>query len=79
MKKKDREALKNLSVEELKAEIRHTREKSFRLKFNRASSPITNPLELRQLRRKAAMLNTYLRAKDIERGAAKERTEVNQK
>lgn len=66
MKKKDKEALKNLSMDELKAELRQITDKRFRLQFKRSSSPLTNPMELRLLRRKAAMLETWIR----ERGHA---------
>ena len=63
MKTKDKEALKNLSVVELQTELRQSREKMAGLSFKHATSPLTNPLELRTLRRRIALLETILRQK----------------
>lgn len=64
MKRKEREVLKNLSVDELKAELMTCKGKFFRLKFGASSTPITNPLELRYLGRKVAMIKTWLHQKE---------------
>lgn len=64
MKRKEREVLKNLSVDELEAELRTCKEKFFRLKFGASSTPIANPLELRYLGRKVAMIKTWLHQKE---------------
>ena len=61
MKRKEKEILKNLSVDELKAELRQSKEKFFRLKFQRSSTPLANSLELRYLGRKVAMIKTWMR------------------
>ncbi|MDD5655762.1 MAG: 50S ribosomal protein L29 [Elusimicrobia bacterium] len=63
MKSKDKETLRNHSPEELRAELLAAREKLFRLKFKHEVSPVKNPLELRTLRRHAARLETWIRAK----------------
>ena len=63
MKQKQREALRNLSPDELKAELRQAREKKFGLAFKHRTTPLANPLELRMLRRKIAVLETHIRSK----------------
>lgn len=60
MKTKDKEALKNLTPAELGAELRQAREKTFGLKFRHKMTPLTNPMELRTLRRKIALLETVI-------------------
>lgn len=60
MKSKELLAKKNLSTQELSAELRGTREKLFTLKFKHRSGSLANPLELRGLRRHAARLETWL-------------------
>ncbi|MFH1618855.1 MAG: 50S ribosomal protein L29 [bacterium] len=69
MKRKDRESLRNLSSDEMKAGLRQARDRIFRLGFKRISAPVSNPLELRQLRRKAAMLETWIREHEIKQAA----------
>jgi len=64
MKAKDRESLRNHSADELRAELLQTREKLFRLQFKHGVSPVKNPLELRNLRRHAARLETWIREKE---------------
>lgn len=61
MKAKEREVKKSLSLPELKAELVATREKRFRLLFKHRVSGTTNPLELRNLRRDTARLETWIR------------------
>ncbi|MFA5162650.1 MAG: 50S ribosomal protein L29 [Elusimicrobiales bacterium] len=58
MKTKDKEALKNLTPAELGSELRQAREKRFSLEFRHKMTPLTDPLELRALRRKIALLET---------------------
>ena len=60
MKSKELQAKKNLTTQELSAELRGTREKLFSLKFKHRSSPLSNPLELRSLRRHVARLETWI-------------------
>ncbi|MFA6583355.1 MAG: 50S ribosomal protein L29 [Elusimicrobiaceae bacterium] len=65
MKVKEIEALRNQTAEELKAELRQTREKQFSLSFKHTTTPLTNPLELRQIRRRIALINTLISEKEI--------------
>jgi large subunit ribosomal protein L29 len=60
MKRKDKENLKNMSEAELKAQLRDLEKHLFQTKFKRASSPLENPLEIRLVRRKMAMIRTFL-------------------
>jgi large subunit ribosomal protein L29 len=64
MKTKDKEALKNLSAAEIVAELKQAREKQFGLAFKHSTTPLSNPMELRMLRRKIAMLETFLKQKE---------------
>ena len=59
MKTKEKEALKNLTVAEINAALRQAREKQFGLSFKHSITPLSNPMELRNLRRKIAMLETF--------------------
>lgn len=68
MKSKDKDVKKNLSAAELRAELKELREKRFRLGFKHKVTPLTNPLELRVVRRDIARLSTWIRAKDIKAG-----------
>ena len=63
MKTKDKDAKRNLSVAELQAELSTTREKHFRLRFKHRAMPVTNPMEIKQLRRQIARLETWIREK----------------
>ena len=63
MKAKERENLRNHSAAELRAELTQTKEKLFHLKFKHGVAPAKNPLELRNLRRHAARLETWLNQK----------------
>ena len=63
MKSKDKEGLRNHSAAELRAELTQTKEKIFRLQFKHGVSPVKNPLELRNLRRHVARLETWIREK----------------
>ena len=68
MKAKEKETLRNHSSAELRAELLTAREKLFRLQFKHGVAPAKNPLEMRNLRRHAARLETWIREK--ERAAA---------
>lgn len=65
MKAKQREEKRNLSVSELEAELRAAREKQFKLRFKHRVTPLANPLELRNLRRHIARLQTWVREKSV--------------
>ena len=74
MKSKEREHLKNLSVDELKVQGRDIEKQQFQIKFKRSSAPLENPMQIRTARRKAAIIKTLLRAKEL--AAAKTAAEV---
>ncbi|MCX5797359.1 MAG: 50S ribosomal protein L29 [Elusimicrobia bacterium] len=63
MKAKERENLRNHTAAELRVELTQAREKLFRLKFKNGVAPAKNPLELRNLRRHAARLETWIQEK----------------
>ena len=60
MKRKDKESLKNMSGAELGVQLRDLEKHLFQIKFKRASSPLENPLEIRLIRRKMAVIRTFL-------------------
>jgi len=63
MKSKERENLRNMSVDELNVQVREIGKQMFQMKFKRISTPLENPLQIRTARRKAAIIKTLLRAK----------------
>ena len=63
MKRKDKENLKNMSEAELKSQQRDLEKRLFQIKFKRATSPLENPLEIRLIRRKMAVIKTFVGAK----------------
>lgn len=63
-KKAKDEKIQDLSVQEAQARLRESKEKNFKLKFQHASSPLKNPMELRAVRRDIARLMTVLRQKE---------------
>jgi large subunit ribosomal protein L29 len=66
MAKKDsikKESLRTYSVKELDVRLREAEEARFRLLFRHATSPLKNPMEIRQSRRTIARLKTALRQK----------------
>ncbi len=74
MKRKDKEVLKNMSLDELRVQGREIEKSQFQIKFRRASAPVENPLQIRTARRKAAIIKTLLRAKEL--ASAKPAAEV---
>ncbi len=56
MKAKIWQEMKSLSMAELDARLRDEQEKYFRLKFRHASTPLKNPMEIRNVRRLIARL-----------------------
>lgn len=65
MKRKDKDALSNLSVEELETKLRDIREKQFKAEFQHKTVAAANPLQIRNMRRDAARIRTYIRAKQL--------------
>lgn len=70
MKIKEMEVKKNLPAAELQNELAQLREKRFRLGFKHRVTPLSNPLELREIRRDIARIKTWIRAREIQ-GVAK--------
>ncbi|MFA6433444.1 MAG: 50S ribosomal protein L29 [Elusimicrobiales bacterium] len=66
MKRKDKENLKNMSEAELRSQLRDLEKHLFQIKFKRTSSPLENPLEIRLIRRKMAVIKTFVGAKRAE-------------
>ena len=58
MKTKEKEALKNKTVAELKEALAKAEEKKFNLLFKHSTTPLSNPMEIRAVRREIALLNT---------------------
>ncbi|HCC47785.1 MAG TPA: 50S ribosomal protein L29 [Elusimicrobia bacterium] len=65
MKRKDKETLKNMGDAELKAQAADLKKQIFQINFKRSTAPVENPLQLRLARRKIAMINTYLRQREL--------------
>lgn len=65
MKIKEIEALRNQGIEELKAELRQAKEKQFSLSFKHNTTPLANPLELRTIRRRIAVISTLITEKEL--------------
>ena len=63
MKGKAWQELKSLSNVELEAKLRDLEEELFRLKFKHASTPIKNPLQIKNIKRTIAKVKTLLNEK----------------
>jgi large subunit ribosomal protein L29 len=59
-KAKKPEGLREMKTEELEQQLVILTEEQFRLKFRRATEALSNPLELRRIRREIARINTIL-------------------
>jgi len=70
MKRKDKETLKNMSEGELKAQAAELKKQIFQINFKRSTAPVENPLQLRNARRKIAMINTWLRQRELAKSQA---------
>ena len=66
MKIKEIEAKKSLPAAELRNELMRLREKQFKLGFKHRVTPLSNPLELRGIRRDIARIKTWIRAKELQ-------------
>lgn len=63
MKSKNWQEIKNMSPVELEAKLRDSQEELFRVKFRHSSTPVKNPLIIRELRRNIARFKTLLKGK----------------
>jgi len=60
-----------MSEAELSVQLRDLGKRLFQMKFSRASSPLENPLEIRTLRRRMAVIKTFMAVKAGAAAAAK--------
>lgn len=58
--KKTLKTLNDKSVDELRARERDLREQLFKLRFQRATGRVENPMKMRQVRREIAQIQTLL-------------------
>jgi large subunit ribosomal protein L29 len=58
--KKTLTTLKNKSIDELRNRERDLKEQLFKLRFQRATGRIENPMKMRQVRREIAQIETLL-------------------
>lgn len=61
MKAREKDAKRSLSVQELGAELHAARQKLFKLRFRHRVTHLENPMQLRDLRRHVARLETWIR------------------
>ncbi len=66
--KKTITTLRDKSVDELRSRERDLREQLFKLRFQRATGRVENPMKMREVRREIAQIQTLLNER--ERGAA---------
>ncbi len=66
--KKTVNTLRDKSVDELRSRERDLREQLFKLRFQRATGRVENPMKMRQVRREIAQIQTLLNER--ERSAA---------
>ena len=62
--KKTLTTLKEKSLDELRARERDLREQLFKLRFQRATGRVENPMKMRQVRREIAQIETLLQQKN---------------
>jgi large subunit ribosomal protein L29 len=63
MKAKEKETLKKKSLADLQEMLAKAKEKRFNLLFKHSTTPLSNPLEIRVVRREIALLNTLISQK----------------
>ena len=63
--KKTLTTLKDKSVDELRARERDLREQLFKLRFQRATGRVENPMKMREVRREIAQIETLLATVDL--------------
>ena len=66
--KKTLNTLRDKSIDELRSRERDLREQLFKLRFQRATGRVENPMKMRQVRREIAQIQTLL--SERERSAA---------
>lgn len=66
MKKKERETLAQQGDAELAEKVKHIQEASWKLRLQKATGQLDNPMRLRTLRRDLARIKTFRRALEIQ-------------
>jgi large subunit ribosomal protein L29 len=66
MKKKERETLAQQGEAELAEKAKHIQEASWKLRLQKATGQLDNPMRLRSLRRDLARIKTFRRALEIQ-------------
>jgi large subunit ribosomal protein L29 len=59
-------ALAELSLAELVAELRESKQEALNLRFRNATGQLDNTAEIRHVRRQIARINTFIRQREIE-------------
>ncbi len=62
------EEIKTLNLEQLNARLKELKNELFNLRFSNATRNLANPLEIRNVRREIARVQTAIRAKQIANG-----------
>lgn len=62
------EEIKTLNLEQLNARLKELKNELFNLRFSNATRNLANPLEIRNVRREIARVQTAIRAKEIANG-----------
>jgi large subunit ribosomal protein L29 len=71
MKAKQKETIKAKSLAELQDMLAKAKEKQFNLLFKHSTTPLSNPLEIRVVRREIALLTTLINQKSAADGQSK--------
>jgi large subunit ribosomal protein L29 len=66
MKNKSWNEMKSMTDVELGAKLNELQDKLFKLKFRHSTSPVKNPLEIREIRRNVARIKTLVAQKNSE-------------
>ncbi len=62
------EEIKTLNLQQLNARLKELKNELFNLRFSNATRNLANPLEIRNVRREIARVQTAIRAKEIANG-----------
>jgi len=72
MKIREKENLKKKNLEDLQKLLRDKKEKKFDLLFKHNATPISNPLQIRELRKEIALIKTLISQKEKQETAKAE-------
>ena len=62
------EEIKTLNLQQFNARLKELKNELFNLRFSNATRNLANPLEIRNVRREIARVQTAIRAKEIANG-----------